>query len=127
MKIEKVLYRISTGTVCAVMVFSIINFNLHKPWGPPEASVAHLGLPDYMRIELSVAKTLGVLALLVPKVPFKVREFACFGFGITLVSASIAHFASGDGIMFVVDPLIFLGVLIVSYICFRRLEEHRLY
>jgi len=72
-------------------------------------------LPDYFRIELTIAKILGVLALLMPNVPYKIREFAYFGFGITLISASIAHFSSGDSLMFIVDPLIFLSLLIVSY------------
>jgi len=80
-----------------------------------KGAFAHLGLPDYFRIELTVAKILGVLALLMPNVPYKIREFAYFGFGITLVSASIAHFSSGDRLMFIVDPLIFLSLLIVSY------------
>src|SRR6059036_3784990 len=98
------------------MVFSAINFNLKNPIGPMKGAFAHLGFPDYFRIELTVAKTLGVLALLIPTLPSKVKEFAYFGFAITLISASIAHFSSGDGIMFVIDPLLFLGALIVSYL-----------
>jgi hypothetical protein len=43
-----------------------------------------------------------------------------FGFGITLVSASIAHLSCGDGILFVLDPLIFLCVLVVSYLYFLK-------
>src|SRR4249920_2521112 len=38
------------------------------------------------------AKILGVLALLIPSIPARIKEFAYFGFGITLISASIAHF-----------------------------------
>jgi hypothetical protein len=52
-------------------------------------------------------------------VPRKVKEFAYFGFGLTFVSAGIAHFAVGDPIFFVVDPLIFFGILIVSYVHFE--------
>jgi hypothetical protein len=55
-----------------------------------------------------------------PTVPHKIKEFAYFGFGITLISASIAHFSSGDSIMFIVDPLIFLVALAVSYLHFQR-------
>ena len=120
MKKNKLIYQISTGIVCAVMIYSVINFNLEIPFAPPEGSFAHLGLPDYFRIELSVAKTLGILALLLPGVPHKLKEFAYFGFGITLISASLAHFSSGDGPLFVIDPLIFLGVLSVSYVQFTR-------
>ena len=120
MKNDKLIHRLATGIVCAVMVFSIVNFNLEQPLGPPEASFAHLGLPDYLRVELTIAKALGVVALLIPLVPFKLKEFAYAGFAITLLSASVAHFASGDGVLFVIDPLIFLVVLAVSYRSFRR-------
>ena len=118
---EKVIYRMTTGIIYAVMIFSIINFifNDHFPFpNGPEGAFVHLGLPQYFKIELTTAKILGVLALLIPSVPFKVKEFAYFGFGITLISASIAHFARGDArlsVFFPIDPLLFLGMLIVSY------------
>jgi Zn-dependent protease with chaperone function len=129
MKNNKTIYWITTGIVCAVMVFSIINFNVKNPVGPEiyriEGPFRHLGLPDYMRIELTIAKTLGVLALLIPGIPIKIKEFAYFGFAITLISASFAHFSSGDGIMFIIDPLIFLGVLIISYWYFGKIERRK--
>jgi len=95
---ERLIYRTATGLVLAVMVFSIINFifNDHFPFpNGPEGAFVHLGFPAYFKVELTVAKILGVLALVIPAVPFKVKEFAYFGFAITLVSASIAHFGRG--------------------------------
>jgi DoxX-like family len=123
---ELLTYRTATGLVLAVMVFSIINFvfNGHFPFpNGPEGAFTHLGFPAYFKIELTVAKILGVLALVIPTVPFKVKEFAYFGFAITLVSASIAHFGRGDAslsVLFVIDPLIFLGLLTVSYVYFEK-------
>jgi DoxX-like family len=117
------IHRACTGVICAVMTFSVINFNLAHPVGPSEGSFAHLALPDYFRIELSTAKVLGIVALLLPGVPLKLKEFAYFGFGITLVSASVAHFSQGDGPMFVIDPLIFLGILITSYRYLHRKDN----
>ncbi|RXS96959.1 DoxX family protein [Silvibacterium dinghuense] len=61
------------------------------------AAFAHLGFPSYFRIELSWAKLVGVLALLIPAVPARMKEWAYAGFAITLVSAIIAHLAVGDG------------------------------
>ena len=119
------VYWATTGIVCSVMVFSAINFNLSNPLGPMKGAFTHLGFPNYFKIELTVAKILGVLALLIPNIPPKIKEFAYFGFAITLVSASIAHFSSGDGILFIIDPLIFLGVLIVSYLYFRKMKGSR--
>jgi len=123
---ERIIQQTTTGIVVAVMVFSIINFifNDHFPFpNGPEGAFVHLGLPQYFKIELTIAKILGVLALLIPGVPFKIKEFAYFGFGITLVSAAIAHFARGDAglsVLFVIDPLIFLGILMVSYFYFEK-------
>jgi hypothetical protein len=117
------IYWSATAIVCAVMVFSAVNFNLKNPVGPMKGAFAHLGFPDYFRIELTVAKVLGVFALLMPGIPAKAREFAYAGFAITLVSASVAHFSSGDPLLFVIDPLLFLGALLVSYVYFRRGER----
>src|SRR6266536_3884894 len=128
-KRERWIYRTATGLVLAVMLFSIVNFvfNDHFPFpNGPEGAFVHLGLPPYFKAELTVAKILGVLALVIPKVPFKIKEFAYFCFGITLVSASIAHFARGDAHLaplfafFIIDPLIFLAVLMVSYFYFQK-------
>src|SRR5260370_17208363 len=79
---EKLIYRTTTGIVCAVMVFSIINFifNDHFPFTNGRGgALVHLGLPHYFKIELTTAKILGLLALLIPSVPFKIKEFAYFG------------------------------------------------
>ena len=124
MKRAEAIYWSATAIVCAVMVFSAINFNLKNPVGPMKGAFAHLGFPDYFRIELTVAKALGVFALLMPAVPSKAREFAYAGFAITLISASIAHFSIGDPLLFVIDPLLFLGALIVSYVSFNKIRRH---
>jgi hypothetical protein len=115
MKKDKLIHWIATGIVCSVMVFSAVNFNLSNPLGPMKGAFAHLGFPNYFKIELTVAKILGVLALLMPRIPRTIKDFAYAGFAITLISASIAHFSSGDSTMFIVDPLLFLAVLAVSY------------
>ncbi len=124
---ERVVYRTSTGLVVAVMIFSIVNFvfNDHFPFpNGPEGAFVHLGFPSYFKVELTVAKILGVLALLIPAVPFKVKEFAYAGFAITLVSASIAHLGRGDArnlsVLYVIDPLVFFGLLVVSYSYFEK-------
>ena len=82
---------------------------------------AHLGFPDYFRVELALAKLLGVLLLLAP-VPARLKEWAYAGFAITLVSALIAHFAVGDGPEawgFAAATGVLWGL---SYFFWRRLE-----
>ncbi|TMA16055.1 MAG: DoxX family protein [Deltaproteobacteria bacterium] len=125
---ERIIYWITTGIVCAVMIFSIVNFTFIDRFPFPEGAFVHLGLPGYFKAELTIAKILGVSALLIPGVPAKIREFAYFGFAITLISASIAHFSSGDArisVLFIIDPLIFLVFLAVSYFYFGKMNQVR--
>jgi hypothetical protein len=117
---DRIIYWATTAAVCGVMAFSAVNFNLKEPLGPMKGAFVHLGYPSYFRIELTTAKALGLLALLIPGVPAKAKEFAYFGFGITLISASIAHFSVGDPALFVIDPLLFLSALVVSYTFFLK-------
>ncbi len=126
MKKDKIVYWTATGIVCSVMVFSVINFTFIDHYPFAEGAFVHLGLPHYFKIELTVAKILGLSALLIPNVPVKIKEFAYFGFAITLISASIAHFSRGDAFFpFMIDPLLFLIALIVSYLYYHKIENNK--
>jgi DoxX-like family len=120
MKKNRVIYWTTTGIIAAIMLWSAYNFSFNEEM---KGGFAHLGLPDWFRIELSIAKLLGVLALLIPVVPKSINEFAYFGFALTTSSACIAHLASGDGVLRSLEPLIFLGILIVSYVYHQKLKE----
>lgn len=75
-----------------------MSFTAYAQLRLPEVAEAftHLGFPDYFRVELSLAKLLGVVLLLVP-VPARLKEWAYAGFAIDLGSAVIAHLSVGDG------------------------------
>lgn len=125
MKKEKLIYRVSTGIVSAVTLFSIISFTMFDHTMYPEGAFNHLHLPPYFKVEITVAKILGLLALLLPGIPVKAREFAYAGFGITFASASFAHYSVGDGLLYIIDPLLFLGCLIVSYIYWKKVKNFK--
>ncbi len=113
MKKNTVIYWVTTGIIAFMMVFSAYSY-LAKP--EIAAAFKHLGFPDYFRIELATAKILGALVLIIPQIPVKIKEWAYAGFGITFISATIAHISSGDPAPMFSMPLIFLVVLIVSNI-----------
>lgn len=84
--------------------------------------VRHLGYPDYFRVVLAVFKTLGGLALILPMIPARIKEWAYAGFGITFISAAISHWAvDGFGGQTVL-PMVFFGIMIVSYLYYHKLR-----
>jgi len=123
-KKDRIIYYTSTAIVCAVMLFSIINFTFLNGYPFPEGAFQHLHLPGYFKIELTVAKALGLMALLIPNIPALIKEFAYFGFAITLISATIAHASVGDAFFpFVIDPPFFLTALIFSYVYYHKIYQ----
>lgn len=83
--------------------------------------ITHLGYPLYFGTALVVFKVLGVLALVIPQIPPRVKEWAYAGFAFDFIFASISHTAV-DGITFgTFFPFIVLGVLAVSYIYYHKL------
>jgi len=85
--------------------------------------IRHLGYPDYFRIELSIAKVIGAIALILPMVPARIKEWAYAGFGITFISAAIGN-AVVDGIggsAFM--PLVGLLLLTISYIYYLKVRK----
>jgi DoxX-like family len=90
---------LAIGFWVATVLFCLqMGFTAYAQLRLPQVAAAftHLGFPAYFRVELSWAKFAGLVALLAP-LPPRVKEWAYAGFAITLVSALIAHLASGDG------------------------------
>jgi hypothetical protein len=86
--------------------------------------ITHLQYPMYFGNALVVFKVLGALALILPMVPKRIKEWAYAGFTFNFIYASISHFAI-DGLKFEsVFPLIFIAVLWVSYVCYYKLKTN---
>ena len=115
MKKDKAIYQAATAIITLVMIFSI-----YKMFTP---DYERLGLPNYIRIELTVFKILGLIVLLVPRFSTRIKEWAYAGFGITFISACVAHYSSGDTFLRSLEPVIFLIILGVSNIYLHRLRN----
>ncbi len=118
---------VSKGAVAGYWISTVLfalqmSFTAYAQLRLPQVAqmFAHLGFPDYFRVELSWAKLAGVAALLLPIIPARIKEWAYAGFAITLVSALFAHLSVGDGVAqwsWSVGTAL-LGA--VSYFFFRR-------
>lgn len=116
MKATKITYWVTTSIISLMMTYSAFAY-LTKP--EMAQAFKHLGFPDYFRIELAIAKVIAALLLLVPVLP-KIKEWAYAGLFIVFISAFIAHSASGDPVAMRVAPLIFLAILVVSYVSWGK-------
>ena len=116
-KREQIVYWTSTGIIAGIMLWSALNFAFNPNM---KGAFAHFGLPNWFRIELTTAKIFGVFALVTPRLPVLIKDFAYFGFAITLVSASVAHLSSGDPIWLPIAHSMFLSSLVVSYLYYHK-------
>ena len=119
MKKVKIAYWVTTGLISLMMLISgygSLNSEQVK------ASFVHLGFPGSFRIELAIAKFLGVITLLLPAAKGRVKEWAYFGFFITFVSAFIAHFTVGDPADKWSIAVVCIAVLLASYFFYRKLQ-----
>ncbi len=115
---------IVTALFCMEMIFTA-----YWEWFTPDAphAFARLGFPAAsFRVELSLAKILGVAALLLPGIPVRVKEWAYAGFAFNLVSAVVAHASIHDRPAAFAPSTITLLLGTGSYLLWRRVVCLRL-
>ena len=78
--------------------------------------IRQLGYPAYFGTLLMVFKVLGSLALVIPAVPSRVKEWAYAGFGIDFISAFVSLVVVNGFTTMAILPLVFMGVLVISYV-----------
>ena len=117
MKKNTIIYWTTTSLFSVMMLFSA---SMYFTSPEVQSNFVKMGFQDAFRIELGLAKILGALVLLIPFFKGSVKEWAYAGFGITLISASILHASIGDPVSMIVTPLVFLGILSVSHIFWKK-------
>jgi hypothetical protein len=84
--------------------------------------IRHLGYPEYFGVLLTAFKILGSLALIIPKIPSRIKEWAYAGFAFDFIAACVSHWViDGFGVQ-AIFPLIVLAILAVSYIYYHKLN-----
>ncbi|MEO5602324.1 MAG: DoxX family protein [Cyclobacteriaceae bacterium] len=76
--------------------------------------IIRLGYPVYFLTILGIWKILGVVALLIPKVPL-VKEWAYAGFFFAMSGAAYSHIASGNSVTEIFPPFLLLILTVVSW------------
>lgn len=118
MKTNRIIFWTSTGILAAMMLFSGISYLTNEEL---KVAITGLGFPDFFRVELGLAKIIGAIVLVIPTLPLVIRQFAYFGFALTFLSAALAHISVNDPVSVTVAPVLFLGILAVSFVYSNRI------
>lgn len=120
MKKEKIIYWVSTSIIA---LFEGVMPALTSQTELAKEGIRHLGYPEYFGNALVVFKILGVLILIIPQIPKRFKEWAYAGFTFNFIFAAISHgFVDGINVQ-TFFPFIILGVLMLSYVYYHRLQE----
>ncbi len=85
--------------------------------------IKHLGYPEYFGNALVIFKIGGVIILLIPNFPNRIKEWAYAGFAFNFIFACISHWVvDGFGAQTLL-PIFFSAVLIISYISYQKVRN----
>lgn len=117
MKKIRIFYWITTGLILLLMLFSSIS-SLASP-DKAEAFFKTLNMPTYLISFLSVAKILGVIAILVPGYP-RLKEWAYAGLIFDLIGAMYCNYAVGKATGEWLPIIFFIALAFVSYFLYHK-------
>ena len=84
-----------------------------------------LGYPDYFAVTLIIFKFLGVLTILLPSMPGRLKEWAYAGITFNLLFAIISHAVVDGNIGFILTPVAIMAILALSYFSGRKMQTAR--
>lgn len=122
MKTTKIIYWVTTGIICLFASTAIFMNSEMAIEG-----TKHVGIPRWLGLEISIGQLIGLVLLIVPAVPARIKEWAYVGFGILYISAVVAHVAINDPLVNTIMAIVFFGLLLVSYISFHKLQKAKNY
>lgn len=120
-KTKNIIYWIATLWLSLGMLSSGIVQLIHFP--REVVSMLHLGYKPHFLTILGVWKILGVITILLPKLPL-VKEWAYAGFFFVATGAIVAHAAAGEGIREFFGPSLLTVLTFVSW--FLRPESRKI-
>ena len=122
MKTTKIIFWTTTSLI---FLFQGVMPALTSQTEMAKEGISHLGYPEYFGMMLVICKVLGSLALIIPKVPSRLKEWAYAGFTFDFLAACVSNWVV-DGAGQAVFPLIVLVILGMSYVTYHKLNDARL-
>lgn len=122
MKTAKITFWVSTTII---FLFESVASALTSHSQLAIQGITSLGYPVYFVTILMVFKVLGGLALMIPKVPGRVKEWAYAGFAIDFICAATSIvIVMGFSLSGVILPIICMILLVLSYTSYHKLHPY---
>jgi DoxX-like family len=120
MKTNRTIYWISTGFI---FLFEGVMPALTSQTEMAKEGIRHLGYPAYFGVVLTVFKVLGALAITIPTIPARLKEWAYAGLAFDFIFAFISYSVveGFGGLTFF--PLFVLCILIISYVSYHKMRN----
>jgi uncharacterized protein YjeT (DUF2065 family) len=119
MKKDKIIFWITTSLI---FVFEGLLPAFTSQSDMAKEGISHLGYPGYFGTMLAVAKVLGAIVLISPRFSKQVKEWAYAGFAFDFIAAFVSLWAVDGFNGMLVAPAIFMGILVVSYKKYHKLN-----
>lgn len=120
MKKEKIIFWVAT---ILIFLFEGVMPAFTSQTEMAKEGIRHLGYPEYFGVALVVFKVVGSIALVIPQIKGRVKEWVYAGFGFDFIFASISHWAVDGFGGQAIFPLVVFVVLAVSYIYYHKLNK----
>ena len=120
LKTTKIVFWITTGII---FLFEGVMPGLTGLSDLAYEGITSLGYPRYFVPILTVAKVLGALTIIIPKMPARLKEWAYAGFTFNLLCAFISHWVVKGMDGQTIFPLIILAILMASYFTYHKLKS----
>jgi len=120
MKKYKIIFWVTTGII---FLFEGVMPAFTSQTEMAKEGIRHLGYPDYFGVMLTVFKVLGALALIIPRIPGRIKEWAYAGFVFDFTAAFVSYLAVDGFTPSTFLPLVFIGILVLSYVYFYKLQQ----
>jgi hypothetical protein len=120
MKKDKIIYWIAT---IIIFLFEGVMPALTSQSEVAKEGIRHLGYPDYFGVVLVIFKVMGSIALIIPKLPNRVKEWVYAGFAFDFIFATTSHVVINGWAMLSFFPLLIFAILIVSYVYRIRIKQ----
>jgi hypothetical protein len=123
MKTAKIVFWATTGLLFLTQgLMPVLTTNANDT----KEAISHLGYPIYFVLMLAIFKLLGGIALIVPQIPLRIKEWAYAGFAIDFIAALVSIIIIDGVSSITLFPFIALIILITSYWSYYKIiKSHK--